>query len=150
VPESGPFAIRPFAPADQDAVRALIIEGLAEHFGFVDERFNHDLDNIGEHYTAAYFVVAEKNGEIVGTGCLVPQGADLAQVVRMSTARSTRRKGIGQAILTALLNQARAEGFRRIILTTNEQWDDAIAFYSASGFTEKGRGGGAVLFELML
>ena len=144
------YTIRRFIPSDQDAVRSLIIEGLAEHFGAIDDRFNHDLDDIASHYAAGYLVVAEANGEIIATGCLVPQGGDLAQIVRMSTASPHRRKGVGSAILSALIDHARSQDFRRVILTTNEEWDDAIGFYTACGFAEKGRTSGGVLFELLL
>jgi len=144
------YTIRRFVPSDQDAVRDLIIEGLAEHFGATDDRFNHDLDDIASHYAAGYFVVAERNGEIIATGCLVPQGGDLAQIVRMSTAGAQRRKGVGRAILAALIEQARRDGLQRVILTTNEEWEDAIGFYSACGFIERTRVGGGVLFELLL
>jgi GNAT superfamily N-acetyltransferase len=144
------YTIRRFIPSDQEAVRTLIIEGLAEHFGAIDDRFNHDLDDIASHYTASYFVVAEAKGEIIGTGCLVPQGGDLAQIVRMSTARAHRRRGVGRAVLAALIGHARTAGIHRVILTTNEEWDDAPGFYSASGFTEKTRAGGGVLFEMLL
>jgi len=37
--------IRPFRPADQAEVRALIQRGLGEHFGFIDEFANPDIDD---------------------------------------------------------------------------------------------------------
>ncbi len=37
---TSPLTIRPFAPGDQEAARRLILEGLVEHFGFVDEALN--------------------------------------------------------------------------------------------------------------
>ena len=144
------FTIHPFTSGDQGAARALILDGLVEHFGAPDERFNHDLDDIAAYYASAIFVVAETGGIIVGTGCLVPQGEEMAQVVRMSVARANRRKGIGRAILEALLNHARARNFRRVILTTNESWEDAIGFYTTCGCEESLRAGGGVLFEMVV
>jgi len=45
-----PFLIRPFRPADQEAARRLILQGLAEHFGAVDETLNPDIDDIMASY----------------------------------------------------------------------------------------------------
>ena len=144
------FRIRPFAPADQASARGLILEGLVEHFGAPDDRFNHDLDDIATYYANANFLVAESGGIIVGTGCLVPQTGELAQIVRMSVERSKRRRGVGHAIVDALLSHARARGFGRVILTTNESWEDAIDFYTACGFHEIARANGGVLFEMVV
>lgn len=38
--------VRPFETRDQVAARKLILSGLGEHFGFIDERLNPDLDDI--------------------------------------------------------------------------------------------------------
>jgi GNAT superfamily N-acetyltransferase len=86
----------------------------------------------------------------VGTGCLVPQSEETAQVVGMSVAGASRRNGVGRGILEALLNHARARGFRRLILTTSEGWEDAIGFYGACGFRESVRAAGGVLFEMIV
>ena len=40
------IVVRRFAPADQDAARRLILEGLGAHFGSIDESLNPDLDDI--------------------------------------------------------------------------------------------------------
>src|SRR5579883_3043906 len=45
--------IRPFVPPDQQAARVLILRGLGEHFGWIDETCNPDLDDIAATYTGA-------------------------------------------------------------------------------------------------
>ncbi|MGZ3678106.1 MAG: hypothetical protein ACXWQR_06005 [Ktedonobacterales bacterium] len=64
---SGSLSIRPFVQGDQTIVRRLILGGLGEHFGFIDEARNPDLDDISLHYLAAgdCFIVAECGCEIV-------------------------------------------------------------------------------------
>jgi GNAT superfamily N-acetyltransferase len=142
------LTIRPFLRQDQAAARRLIVGAMREHFGFIDERFNHDLDDIATHYAGSYFLVASADGELIGTGCLVPQGDHLAQVVRMCVDSRQRRKGAGRAILQRLLEHAGSKGYRRVILETNDDWHDAIAFYQACGFTETVRASGGILFEI--
>ncbi len=52
----------------------------------------------------------------------------------MSVARDLRRQGIGSAVLRRLLNDAKAAGFRKVILETTSTWEEAIAFYQKHGF----------------
>ena len=50
VGEAAGLRIRRFRPADQDAVKALVVAGLGEHWGGVDATLNPDLDDIASHY----------------------------------------------------------------------------------------------------
>ncbi|MGC8781077.1 MAG: hypothetical protein ACP5UQ_09455, partial [Anaerolineae bacterium] len=72
-----PWLIRPFAPTDQPAVRRLILEGLGEHFGVIDETLNPDIDDIAAHYTARghVFLVAVADDEVIGSAALVIEDA---------------------------------------------------------------------------
>ncbi|MEX1255577.1 MAG: GNAT family N-acetyltransferase [Dehalococcoidia bacterium] len=144
------ITVRAFAPADQDAARRLIIQGLGEHFGFVDEGRNPDLDDIAASYRDGVFLVALAGDELIGTGALNPMGRGAVQVVRMSTARQRRRQGVGRGILERLLDEARASGYRWAVLETNAGWEDAIAFYRANAFSVIGRAIGGVAFTYRL
>ena len=144
--------LRPFAPADQDAVRRLILTGLGEHFGFVDERLNPDLDDIWASYVRSgqLVIVAELEGEIVGTGTLVAAGPGVGRLVRMSVDSQYRRHGIGRALVAHLVDSARARGDRRLLIETNDDWHDAIGLYQACGFVEEERSDGSVHLALDL
>ncbi len=146
----GEMTVRPFVPADQAEARRVILEGLRERFGFIDERLNRDLDDIAAAYANALFLVAELNGKLVGTGALVHVIDGVDQVVRMSVDGGYRRTGVGRAILVRLLEHARSVGRRWAVLGTNDDWDDAIAFYRAMGFAPIWRGFGGVGFALDL
>jgi GNAT superfamily N-acetyltransferase len=126
--------IRDFLPADQEEARALILSGLAERWDDLDETLNPDLDDIGFHYKDAVFLVAEQEGRLVATGALVPEGAGVGRIVRMSVARASRRQGIGKQVLETLSARARALGYCRLVLETTASWEDAIHFYEAHGF----------------
>lgn len=144
------LVVRPFEPGDQAAVRALVLDGLKEHFGSLDDTLNPDLDDIARAYADSWFVVAVSDGQTVGTGCLKPGDGGDANVVRMSTLREVRRRGVGRAILDRLIGHARDQGFRRVTLGTNDDWADAIAFYEACGFREIARVPGGIAFALEL
>ncbi len=144
--------IRPFVAADQDAARRLILTGLGEHFGVIDETRNPDIDTITAYYITSgqTFLVAALNGALVGTGALISEGEQTGRIVRMSVAHDLRRKGIAQALMAWLMDVARERGFVRLVLETNIGWDDAIGFYQRCGFQEYNRGDGLIHLALDL
>ncbi len=88
--------------------------------------------------------------ELVGTRALISRGEGISEMVRISTRKTYRRRGIGQAIVTYLVNVARQRGDRRIIVKTNASWHDAIRLYQHLGFVEYGRTALGVGLELLL
>ncbi len=146
-----PIRIRPFAPADQSAARALILEGLREHWGWLDPDLNPDLDNIAASYTTSghIFLIAEIEHRLAGTGALEIHG-DSGQIVRVSVSPKYRRRGAGRALVVALLEAARARGLARVWMETNDDWGDAIGLYRQCGFREYDRREGCVFMELDL
>ena len=67
--------ISDFRPGDQDEVRSLILTGLGEHWGSIDETVNPDLDDIGAAYGHGRTIVVRIDGAIVATGTVVPLDA---------------------------------------------------------------------------
>ncbi|MCY2932201.1 MAG: GNAT family N-acetyltransferase [Planctomycetota bacterium] len=133
--------IRPFEARDQAAVRRLILAGLGEHVGNVDESRNPDVDDILAHYPGEghVFVVAESGNEIVGSGALKVLGKETGRLVRMSVSRGHRRTGIGRALVADLLDRAGAAGMKQVLVETNKDWADAIGLYAACGFSQYSR-----------
>ena len=76
-------------------------------------------------------VVAIADGVPIGTGRLLPDG----HIGRMAVLRPWRGKGAGSALLTALMDQARELGMRRVMLNAQTQ---ALPFYRRHGFEEEG------------
>jgi GNAT superfamily N-acetyltransferase len=144
------ITIRPFQPQDQADVKALVLAGLAEHWGWLDTTLNPDLNDIAQTYAQAVFLTAWDGPRLVGCGALKPHGADGGEIVRMSVERSLRRSGIGRQILTALIAAARQRGCRRVILETTETWDEVVAFYLSFGFRITHHQDGDVYFCLEL
>lgn len=142
--------IRAFRPEDQQAARTLILRGLAERWGELDQTKNPDLEDIARHYADGVFLVAEIGGQIVATGALIPERQGVGRIVRMSVARARRRRGLGRQMLYALLEWARVLGYQRLVLETTATWTDAIAFYRAHGFRPVGKQDGDAHFVLDL
>lgn len=133
-----PLVLRTFRPADQAAVRRLILDGLEEHWGTIDETLNPDLDDLAAAYPDGRTVLAERDGRLVAAGTVVRRGPDVAEILRMSVTTSQRRTGVGRRVLEELVGTARAWSMDRVVLETNSDWTAAVAFYLACGFVVTG------------
>ena len=80
-----------------------------------------------------------EDGAPVATGRLLPQEQEGARAVghvgRMAVLKDWRGRGVGAAILAALLEQARRRGDEEIVLSAQTH---ALGFYRRHGFTELG------------
>lgn len=144
--------IRPFRREDQPAARNVILLGLGEHFDHIDPDLNPDLDDIEASYLQAghAFFVADASGQVVGTGALVRESADVGRIVRVSVAPNRRRRGVGLAMVERLLRQARESGMRTLHVETNLDWHEAIRLYKVHGFREYDRDEQSVHLRLKL
>ena len=155
------MTLRPFEPDDQPSLRRLVLDGLGDHWGTIDERLNPDLDDIAGWYGPldGYTVVAsvEPDGRIVGGGTLHRDGdpADrTGRLVRMSVDKTLRGRGLGRRLVEHLVAEAARRGYAAVVCETTDTWQDAIALYRRSGFAEVGHVvgefGGDVHFRLDL
>ncbi len=144
--------IRWFSPNDQDRVKDLILDGLAEHFNVIDPTLNPDLNNIEESYLRQgwLFLVAELDDDLVGTGALVAETEDTGRILRVAVASSHRRMGIGRLLTRHLIKAANRFHFSQIVVETNDDWYDAIRLYQECGFTEYDRHDGEVHMMIRL
>ena len=144
--------IRPFTPADQDAVRALVLAGLQDHWGTLDPTLNPDLNDISGWYGPldGYTIVAQIGNEIVGTGTMYRVDELTAVLVRMSVSKAHRGQGLGKSLVRSLADEARSRGYARLICETTDTWQDAINLYLATGFRIVDQRDGDFHFELKL
>jgi SAM-dependent methyltransferase/GNAT superfamily N-acetyltransferase len=126
--------IADFRPGDQDEVRSLILTGLGEHWGHIDETVNPDLDDIAASYGHGRTVVVRIEGEIVATGTVIPLDSSTAKVLRMSVAAAHRRYGLGRLLVDELEATARGWGATTVVLETTSAWQDVAAFYRSCGY----------------
>lgn len=128
-------AITEFVAADQGAVRALILDGLEEHWGQLEPGLNADVEDLGGSYRDGTILVARVADRIVGVGVVVPVHGDaVGEVKRMSVARDLRRSGIGTALLEEMVAIGHRRDWRALVLETTATWTDAIALYEHFGF----------------
>jgi GNAT superfamily N-acetyltransferase len=145
--------IRNFVAGDQVAFRELVQAGMRERWGpQFDPAANPDLDDIWSNYIVAkgaVAVVIEVEGDVVGTGVLIPDG-NSSWIVRMSVASTHRRRGHASAIVAALVGRAVELGARTVAVKTDTVWPDAVELYRACGFTLVSQDSEETNFEMVI
>jgi ElaA protein len=114
--------------ADRDAafaIRRVVFQD--EQKVPADEEFDAD-DDVAVH------VIALDGDTAVGTGRVVLH-ADHAKIGRMAVLREWRGRGVGRALLEALMQEAVRHGASRALLHAQVQ---AIGFYERAGFAAFG------------
>ena len=105
----------------------LIIRQLVDTYSA--ERRLLSKDTVALYEDVQEFLVAECDGEVVGCGALHVLWEDLAEVRTMAVDQEHRRKGVGSAVLVALLERARELGVGRVFCLTFE-----TNFFASHGF----------------
>ena len=77
-------------------------------------------------------VAYDEAGKAIGTGRLLPDG----HIGRMAVVKDWRRQGVGDAILDALVEEARKRGHKEVVVAAQLQ---AAEFYRNHGFVADGK-----------
>jgi putative acetyltransferase len=129
------IAIGPDDPR-RDDVRALVALHRAFGLAHSPPEDVHALELDGLLHPSITFLTARRDGVLVAMGALRELDASHGELKSMHTVATVRRQGIATAMLTALLDVARARGYRRVSLETGsmEAFAPAVALYVAFGF----------------
>ena len=120
--------IKPWQEASQEAypIRKKV---------FVEEQGVPENMELDEHDPSAKHALAYQDDLCVGTGRLVRLDNHHAQIGRMAVLSAYRNQSIGKAILTNLIELAKAEGVLSLILHSQIS---ATPFYTKFGFIAEG------------
>jgi YbgC/YbaW family acyl-CoA thioester hydrolase len=106
------------------------------HAVFVHEqRVPAELEADAADAEATHAVAVNRLGQAVGTGRLVRVAPQVCKLGRMAVLSTVRGAGVGSALLRALIDAARAQGARSVVLHAQ---DTAVDFYRRLGFTPQG------------
>jgi GNAT superfamily N-acetyltransferase len=81
------------------------------------------------------FLLLVEDGVAVAGGAFMRRAPDTAEVKRMWTAASHRRRGLARRVLALLEQRAAAAGYARMYLTTGPRQPEARDLYLAAGWT---------------
>ncbi|MGH9852714.1 MAG: GNAT family N-acetyltransferase [Blastocatellia bacterium] len=132
------FSIRPATNQDAERIRALVFSVL-EEFGLTPDSSGTDADlsDIEASYLApgGMFEVAEEaDGALVGTVGFVSLDDETCELRKMYLLPRARGCGLGKLLLARAIEQARAAGFKRMVLETASALTGAKRLYVSNGF----------------
>ncbi len=124
-------ALRTMALADVDAVLAVEVRAYAHPWS----RGNF-IDSLAAGYTAK--LARDDDGALLGYFVAMP-GVDELHLLNLTVAPERQGQGLGHALLSAVLAEARALPAARLLLEVRESNARARRLYAARGFAEIGR-----------
>jgi amino-acid N-acetyltransferase len=119
---SSEVTIRAALPRDAKALRDLVAP-------YAERRILLAKEMVGYYEAIQEFVVAERDGQVVGCGALHVVWSDLAEVRTLAVHPDERGRGLGGQLLGALLDRARRLELQRVFCLTFE-----VDFFAAHGF----------------
>lgn len=139
--------VRAYRPGDAESVRRVMRAALRD----VDPVLETIPDDPAETARAVVeapegvFLVAVREGTVVGTGALQPVAglteavlgeapAELLELKRMHVHPDHQQTGVGGTILEALLKRAERGRCEGLVLTTSDRQQAAHGFYESAGF----------------
>ena len=82
------------------------------------------------------FLVAEVDGVPAGCGAWRVHRPGVAEVKRVYVAPAFRRQGLARLLMAALEESAAAAGHREVVLNSGSEQPEALALYTALGYTD--------------
>lgn len=133
------FHIAPVARAlDLDATVALFREYAASlPVDLSYQNFDQEIADVAGKYGApggALLLARGPDGAAAGCVALRPLAPGRCEMKRLYVAPAARGTGLGRALTLAIIGEARARGYRELVLDTLPSMQAAIALYRELGF----------------
>ncbi|WP_119302583.1 GNAT family N-acetyltransferase [Dongia deserti] len=135
-------------PRELDDVRSLMRAFVAWHHErhvedvtlierYFDRRaFDQELEGLPGKYARPQgrLLIAYQDGQAAGCVALRDLGDGVCEMKRMFVPASFRGTGIGRALATRIIAEARDAGYRRMRLDTSKRQREAMRLYESAGF----------------
>jgi ribosomal protein S18 acetylase RimI-like enzyme len=138
--------IRPYRDGDLPAVRDLFVRvnrelappALKQAFeDYIVRSLREEIEQVPDYYAehgGSFWIVEGPTGAVAGMFGLESAGPGAAEIRRMYVDSRARRSGIARTMLHYAEELCRAAGLDRIVLSTSELQQAALALYRAAGF----------------
>lgn len=100
------------------------------------QNFAHERAHLGEEYGPpdGLFLLAQQDDAFVGCGAFRRFSDEQCEMKRLYVSPRGQGRGVGRQLAEALIAEARARGYREMLLDTLPSMDRARALYAALGF----------------
>ncbi|HKS47203.1 MAG TPA: GNAT family N-acetyltransferase [Amycolatopsis sp.] len=139
------FIVRAPRPEELDAVGALTVAAYrADGFLEGDGEYEKELADAARRAAEAELLVAvSAGGDLLGSVTVVRPGTAYAEVSRegelefrmLATAPAARGRGVGEALIRAVVERARQLGARQVVMSSPDAMKAAHRLYARFGFT---------------
>lgn len=129
--------IRPYKPGEPSLVVHFYYKLFEQQFHFlpnVENYFLHAMTELFENPEGNGLWIAEENGRIAGSICIVGKGKGNAQLRLFGTAPSLQGKGAGKMLMQTAMDFCEKRGYTHIILWTIDICKAARHMYGKFGF----------------
>jgi ribosomal protein S18 acetylase RimI-like enzyme len=134
--------VEPATPADFPRI-AELTGGVYRDEGLAPEEYQRELRDVAGRAERAELLVAREGSAVVGSVALVLDGDfreisdsdDEAAFRMLAVDPAVRGRGVGELLVRACLDRARAAGKRRMVLSTDPGMRAAHRLYERLGFT---------------
>jgi putative acetyltransferase len=134
------FIIRPWQPADRQAIATVISSVLAEYgLGWEPAGADRDVLEIEKYYLAtggAFWTICNQQGQVIGSAGYYPieRGPKSVEIRKMYLLPTYRGQGLGKFVLQALEKAIVAQGFQEIWIETASVLVAAVKLYENNGY----------------
>jgi ribosomal protein S18 acetylase RimI-like enzyme len=134
--------VREVLPAEQTTAGRLVVEAYRTLGVPQSEGYEREMADVAGRVLGSTVLVAVLDGRVVGTVTFAPAGSpfneagdpDGAAIRMLGVAADARGRGVGEALVRACAERARALGARRVWLHTEPFMDAAQRLYARLGF----------------
>ncbi|WP_439661201.1 GNAT family N-acetyltransferase [Lentzea sp. HUAS TT2] len=137
--------IRPATEADLPAVGSVTVEAYRAdgYVGAHDDYATMLADAESRFRDAELLVAQDEQGTVLGSVTVVHPGTPYAEISRpgelefrmLAVSAAARGRGVGEALVRAVFDKARAEGIDQVVLSSSEKMLAAHRLYGRLGFT---------------
>ncbi|MFC5999578.1 GNAT family N-acetyltransferase [Quadrisphaera sp. GCM10027208] len=139
---TGRVQVRPAEDDEMDAAGAVVVAAYQADGLGGDRDYLQDVGNARKRAAHGTVLVALDGDEVVGSVTYARHGSPLAEVCAPGEAEfrmlgvhpDARGRGVGQALVQACIDRARADGARRLVLSTEPHSHAAHRIYRRLGF----------------
>ncbi|MCA1809139.1 MAG: GNAT family N-acetyltransferase [Kiritimatiellia bacterium] len=133
------ISIRRIKPSDNDHVRALIDSIMQEEFATTNQAYaRHDLEDPAAYYNGSkdIFLVAEKDGRIIGTVAIKEDSPTSALLRRIFVRKECRGQGCGDMLLRKAIEFCFEHHYQNVTFRGTDQMQQALKLCLKEGFKE--------------